>query len=371
MSDNSGWENMFLESKEDLPIVMRRINAWFTQNIIDRAPVRFTSNNKVYKESKTDENVGNGKRWETYKDKWFDSEYRVGSYLDSIKNTSLLGDTLPIFFADFSPNFYPALFGTRVEFDETTAWVTEHIVKDYDSLKELKPDTNSIIFKKAKELVIYALDKSKDKFLVGLPDIYCGMDTIDALRGTQDILLDMMTNPDGVTELIKIITDKFFGIYDYFADLCLINKQPTCNWMGIPAAGKFYVPACDLGAMFSTDFFIKFALESLKRVIGHMNRVVFHLDGKEVARHIDYILDIPGVDAIQWVQGMGTDRPIMQWVPLIKKILNKGKSIVVDVDKEDLESFIDEFEKPDGIFLFVESDVQEEQKDIIKRINKW
>lgn len=65
------------------------------------------------------------------------------------------------------------------------------------------------------------------------------------------------------------------------------------------------------------------------------------MDGKDVAKHIDSIFEVPQINAIQLVQGLGLDKPIMQWVPLIKKIQAAGKSVIVDLDKTELESFIE------------------------------
>jgi len=71
-----------------------------------------------------------------------------------------------------------------------------------------------------------------------------------------------------------------------------------------------------------------------------MTHNVFHLDGKGVAKNIDRLLELPEIQAIQWVQGMGTDTPIMQWIPLLKRIRAAGKSIVVDLALTELEDFI-------------------------------
>ena len=50
-----------------------------------------------------------------------------------------------------------------------------------------------------------------------------------------------------------------------------------------------------------------------------MTHNIFHVDGKGVARHLDAILSVPQVHALQWVQGVGDDLPIMQWVPFLKQ----------------------------------------------------
>jgi hypothetical protein len=88
-----------------------------------------------------------------------------------------------------------------------------------------------------------------------------------------------------------------------------------------------------------------------------------------VAKHIDQILTIPEIRAIQWVQGVGDDEPIMQWVPFIKKLQNTGKGIMVDLKPYELDSFMNEVD-PKGIFLCI-SAAEAIQPDILKKIEKW
>jgi hypothetical protein len=86
-------------------------------------------------------------------------------------------------------------------------------------------------------------------------------------------------------------------------------------------------------------------------------------------RHLDRIMELPEIQAIQWVQGVGDDLPIMQWLPVIKKIQAAGKSVIVDLQPSELEGFI-AATKPEGILLCI-SAPQDIQPAILKRVEKW
>ena len=101
-----------------------------------------------------------------------------------------------------------------------------------------------------------------------------------------------------------------------------------------------------------------------------MTHNVYHIDGKGVARHLDLILGLPNLNAIQWVQGMGDDTPIMQWVPFIQRIQAAGKSVMVDLTHAELEDFIAAV-RPEGILLTMASQDEEEERAILKRLAKW
>ena len=147
-------------------------------------------------------------------------------------------------------------------------------------------------------------------------------------------------------------------------------RQLSGSWMGIPSFERMHIPSCDFSSMISPEFFEKFGLPILEREVKTMTHNVFHVDGKGVARHLDAILSVPEVHAIQWVQGVGDDLPIIQWVPFIKDIQAKGVPIIVDLNLEELDEFMDEMD-PIGLFLWVATENEEQELEILRRIRKW
>jgi hypothetical protein len=145
--------------------------------------------------------------------------------------------------------------------------------------------------------------------------------------------------------------------------------QLSVTWMGVPSYGKMHIPSCDFAAMISKRHFEEFCLPVLVDEVKPMTHNVFHLDGKGVAKHLDYVLAVPEINAIQWVQGMGDDAPIMQWLPLIKRIQAAGKSVMVDLQLAELEEFIENADRK-GLMLCIAAD-EAIQPDVIKRVEKW
>ena len=101
-----------------------------------------------------------------------------------------------------------------------------------------------------------------------------------------------------------------------------------------------------------------------------MTHNVFHVDGRGVAKHIDTILSVPEVHAIQWVQGMGVDFPIMQWIPFLKDLQSRGVPVIVDMAQEDLEAFMKEM-SPQGLFLWIATENEDEEIAILRQIERW
>ena len=100
-----------------------------------------------------------------------------------------------------------------------------------------------------------------------------------------------------------------------------------------------------------------------------MTHNIFHLDGKGMLRHLDRVLEQPEIHAIQWVQGVGGDLPILQWLPVIRKIQAAGKGVVVDLQLDELEPLMSAM-RPDGLFLCLAAE-ERVQPEILKRLEKW
>ena len=139
-----------------------------------------------------------------------------------------------------------------------------------------------------------------------------------AWRDPLQLCYDMVDQPDQVKRLAELATQDFERIYDHFDRMLKDAGQLSVSWMGIPSYGRMHIPSCDFSAMISPAFFQEFGLPILQREVKSMTHNIFHMDGKGVARHLEAILSVPEVHAVQWVQGVGKDYAIMQWVPFIK-----------------------------------------------------
>jgi hypothetical protein len=182
--------------------------------------------------------------------------------------------------------------------------------------------------------------------------------------------MDMYDDPEGVKELVDRCSADFEFVFGHFNGILREHGHPSNTWINIPSFDLFHIPGPDLSAMLSKEHFREFVLPVLRNEVKAASRIIFHLDGRGVAKHIDDILEVPEINAIQWVQGVGDDQPIMQWIPLIEKIQAAGKGIVIDLQVSELEGFI-ECVKPNGVYFCINSSDEDEQRAILNRLLKW
>ena len=356
---------MELRNKPDFDMAMERIIAWYNQEMIDRVPIRFHAHNSEYGQSNNPVN----KTWNSLKERWFDAEYQVDSFIASIKGVQFIAETFPVYMPNLGPEVYAAFFGCELEFKEVTSYSIP-LIKEWEEVQKIKLDTQSAYFKKIEELTYLAIEKCNGNFMVGYTDLHPGLDCVAAWRDPQQLCIDLLLNPEEIHDLLALATKGFIETFNHFDKILKQNNHLSVTWMGIPSFEKMHIPSCDFAAMISPKQFEEFCLPDIENEIKLMDQNIFHLDGKGVARHLDRILELKKINAVQWVQGMGMDTPIMQWVPLIKKILAAGKSVVIDLELKELEDFISAFPNPEGLLLCIPAD-QKIQPDIVKRVAKW
>ena len=343
---------------------MKRVAAWFEHELLDRPPVRFAEHNSEYAGSRGLA----GRSWPDLKSRWFDAEYQVDYFIESIRDRRFYGETFPIFWPNLGPNVYAAFHGAELDYGEVTSWI-RHCIHDWSDIGNLNFCRDNAYFQKIDELTRIALEKSAGRFLVGYTDLHGSLDCAADWRDPQLLCMDLIDCPDKVHELVALADENFLAVYDHYDAVLKSHGLPSVTWMGIPSPGKMHIPSCDFTTLISAADFCAFYLPSLLAEVRHTTHNVFHLDGKGMLRHLDRILAIPQIHAIQWVQGVGDDLPILQWLPVIKKIQAAGKGVVVDLQLDELEPFIAAM-KPDGLYLCLAAE-EKVQPEILQRLKKW
>ena len=130
-----------------------------------------------------------------------------------------------------------------------------------------------------------------------------------------------------------------------------------------------HIPSCDFCGLVSPQQFERFCLPYIERETRLAKYNVFHLDGRGVARHLDALLSLPQIQAIQLVQGVAEDEPILQWAPLIRRIQDAGRSVVVGIQLHELKDFMDTV-SPRGIYLTLAAD-RDVQPEVVAAVEKW
>ncbi len=354
-----------LETMPGFDMALQRLEAWFAGEIVDRPPVRFMAHN-AFLNAEADFHDWTPQQ---KKARWFDVDYQVEAFVRSIEGRTFHGETFPVFWPNLGPDVYAAFYGARLHFGEVTSW-SEPLVHSWDDLPSLELDLANEYLARLDQLTLAALERCPGQFMVGYTDLHPGLDCAAAWRDPQQLCLDMVDDPDQVKQLAERAIADFETIYDHFDAMLKARGQLSVSWMGIPSRGRMHIPSCDFSALISPVFFRDFGLPVLQREVKTMTHNVFHVDGPGVAKHLDAILSVPEIHALQWVQGVGDLQPIMQWVPFIKQLQARGIPLIVDLDRTELAQFVDAMD-PHGLFLWVAATDEEDELALLELVQRW
>ena len=258
MDSKELWKNIELEKKTDFEKCMKRIYAWYNQEIIDRAPIRFAAHNAEYSEA----HLLKGYSWPTLKDRWWDTAYQIELFEHHLAHSVYNAETFPIFWPNLGPEVYTAFYGVELEYKEVTSYSISN-VKDWSQLDNFWLDLNNPYFRKIEEMTYAALERCSGKYMIGYTDLHPGIDCAAAFRDPQQLCLDFLLEPDEVKRLIDISSRDFFRIFDHFDAILKAHNQLSVTWMGIPSFGKMHIPSCDFATMISPEQFDEFVLPIL------------------------------------------------------------------------------------------------------------
>ena len=89
----------------------------------------------------------------------------------------------------------------------------------------------------------------------------------------------------------------------------------------------------------------------IEKEVEFLDASIYHLDGPGALRHLDRILEIPGLNGVQWRYGAGQPSA-SHWIPVVKKIQAAGKCVEIEVQADELEVMLEEVD-PEGVCFWI------------------
>ncbi|MCU0522594.1 MAG: hypothetical protein MUF84_18110 [Anaerolineae bacterium] len=256
-----------------------------------------------------------------------------------------LADLLPVATTDVGPGSLALYLGGEASLAEDTVWYLPMIdPTDPERHPSLRFDPDGRWWRITEATLKACTVLARGKYLVGCPDLIENIDIVAALRDPQTLLIDMVERPDWVLQKVEEVNQAFFTIYDRVYDIIkLEDGSSTFGAFGLWGPGKVAKVQCDTSAMFSPRMFERFVLPALTEQCSWLDHSLFHLDGHQCIRHLDLLLGIEALDAIEWtpdpqVPSGGNSA----WYPMYRRILEAGKSVqAIGVHPEEVVPLLD------------------------------
>ncbi len=210
----------------------------------------------------------------------------------------------------------------------------------------------------------------RGKFITGMTDWHPGGDAIASFRDPQNLAIDMIEHLDEVKALLRRLEPDTFKIYDLFYDKLRAAGQPISSWVPLVCDGKFYIPSNDFACMISKRLFDEVFLPGIVNECRFLDRSLYHVDGPGALRHLDSLLAIPELDAIQWVFGAGREG-FGRWIEVYKRCQAAGKAIQVNCTFAELNLIMETLD-PHGVYLAMDGvPSREAALDMLKKLEHW
>ncbi len=268
-------------------------------------------------------------------DKYQNADRMVARYRQFCENHLFLAESFPNLCVDFGPGSLAAYLGSEIGFSDDTVWFLPCFEKAA-SWKEVPPLTfnpENKWFKKHYNLIKRCQELSKGDFFVDIPDMMENIDVLASLRDTQPLLFDLIDDPDEIKNRINQVTTAYYQCLSRFYETVQDTDGSTAYTVfQIWGPGKTVKLQCDIGAMLSPQMFRDMVQESLREQAQYADSVLYHLDGPDNIRHLDAIMEIDEIQALQWTSGdHGPDGTIEEWDAIYDKARATGKSLWIKV----------------------------------------
>ena len=280
-------------------------------------------------------------KWKDMEDKYQNPQRIVYRYRYFCQTHAFLGESFPNLNIDFGPGSLASYLGSEIGFKEDTVWFNK-CLDGWDGVPKLTFDPENKWFKKHLQLAKDCQALAGDDFYVDMPDLMENIDVLASLRGAQDILFDLLDEPEMIGERIQEVTDIYYEYYDRFYDVIKDEEGGNAYTVfQIWGPGRTVKLQCDFSAMMSPEDFRKYIQPSLRSQSENVDHVLYHLDGPAAIKHMDALMEIEGIDALQWTSGdAGPDGTLPDWDVIYDKAIAAGKSIWVKVYSGEFEDWI-------------------------------
>ncbi|NOU36039.1 MAG: hypothetical protein HOO88_04655 [Kiritimatiellaceae bacterium] len=283
---------------------------------------------------------------DNFKDRWLDYKTAALQKESQFATNCYLGAVFPENTAYLGPGSLNAFLGSSIDFQKETVWYRP-AYSDPEKTANLFLNKDGFYWKWTVEALLHLKQRSEGRYLLTMPDLVEGMDVLSELFGTQDFLMHLIDCPEAIHRLMDELDDLYFEAYDELAKI-IQSPEGYTPFMAFNAwgPGRTAKVQCDFSTMISRDMFDEFVLPHLRRQCQRLDFVIYHLDGPGAIHHLDSILTIPEIQAIQWEPGAGNPHvgDKFWWDKVWKKVYSAGKSSwLYGVPANDIEPFVKEF----------------------------
>jgi hypothetical protein len=271
---------------------------------------------------------------------WTDTDFIMARTMAHIDATTYHGLAVPVHYIDQGSSAMACVLGCPMSFvDKETAWA-DHFLITVEQVMDLTLDEGNPVYARILELTRRSAALAGGHHLVA-PFALEGMtDLLAALYGIENFLVDLIDKPEAVERAMGHLKNLWIEAFARFqGEIARSGNAGGSSWVGIWAPGTTFPIQEDVAYNLSPDMFRRFCIPHIVDEVAVMEYPFFHLDGTGMLPHLDALLEIKELTAIQWQPGAGKES-IAQWYDVLRRILAAGKSLQVYARPEEVDDLV-------------------------------
>ena len=242
------------------------------------------------------------------------ADEQLDLFIPRLQATHYMGDAFPRFWPNFGPGIVAAFAGANLLAVQDTTWFSPGgngaISKLHVGLLVDNP-----WWRRVKNVTQAAIERWGNQLSIGFTDLGGNLDILAHLRGTQQLLFDLVDCPEEVDRLVHETNQLWLQCYEALYALTSRGCGITC-WGPCWSPRRGYLLQSDFSYMISPQPFKRYVLPDLSACCEALDYAFYHLDGKGQLPHLDMLLALERLRGIQWVPGDGQPQA-EHWLPLL------------------------------------------------------
>ncbi|MEK7685279.1 MAG: hypothetical protein AAB466_07650 [Verrucomicrobiota bacterium] len=306
---------------------------------------------------------------------WTNVDYVIAATESALAGTHFAGDALPVFCPWLGPDQFAAWLGADLVLRprQSTSW-SKPFVRDWAGHPQPRIDPDNRWWRLYLQLLQESVRAGKGKWVTGYPDLHSGIDALCAIRGPENLAMDLVNNPEAIHRALRQVTELWKFVVDTASEIILPAGQGTSNWtMGWSNHRFLCLGQNDFSCLISPAMFETFCWQDNLECCAHVDHALYHLDGPGAIRHVPLLLRLDRLNCIQWIQGASRPWP-SQWLDLLRRIQAGGKSVQLyygeghggDADlKREMDVLCGALD-PTRLFIWATADSAQTAEDIVR-----
>jgi 5-methyltetrahydrofolate--homocysteine methyltransferase len=312
-------------------------------------------------------------------ERWTQPAYRCSAAEYRMSRTCYAAEAFPYFDTQIGPGSLGTFLGAEPHFAETTVWY-EPCITDAEAFGPVRFEASGNRWLEAHLAVMdEGLRRAAGRYLVGIPDLIENLDTLAALRDTEQVLVDLVERPGWVERRLWEINEAFFAAFELMYERVRGADGGSvfsafCIW----GAGRTAKVQCDISAMLSPAMFRRFVAPPLAAQCDWLDCSLYHLDGEDALQHLEALLAIPSLDAIEFTPRGGFSNDAASppggsphWYDLYRRIKAGGKAVQAIGVREDEVIPLIEAVGPEGLFICARAADQGAAEALAQRVEQY